>query len=43
MMFRAEESGLREPDSNPCLGIGKNPRNNIARFLYTDELAPSRH
>ena len=39
MMFRAEEWGLRKPGSNPCLGIGKNPRNNIARFLDTDELA----
>ena len=25
--------------SNPCLGIAKNPRNNIARFLDADELA----
>ena len=39
MMFRAEEWGLRERGSNPCLGIAKNPRNNIARFLDTDELA----
>ena len=39
MMFRAEEWGLRERDTNPCLGIAKNPRNNIARFLDTDELA----
>ena len=39
MMFRAEEWGLRERDSNPCLGIAKNPRNNIARFLNVDELA----
>ena len=39
MMFRAEEWGLRKPGSNPCLGIGMNPRNNIARFLDTDELA----
>ena len=39
MMFRAEEWGLRERDSNPCLGIAKNPRNNVARFLDTDELA----
>ena len=35
MMFRAEEWGLRERDSNPCLGIARNPRNNIARFLDT--------
>ncbi|MCY4230486.1 MAG: tyrosine-type recombinase/integrase, partial [Alphaproteobacteria bacterium] len=39
MMFRAEEWGLREPDTNPCLGIARNPRNNVARFLDTDELA----
>ena len=39
MMFRAEEWGLRERGSNPCLGIDKNPRNDIARFLDTDELA----
>ena len=39
MMFRAEEWGLRERGSNPCLGISKNPRNHIARFLDTDELA----
>ena len=39
MMFRAEEWGLRERDSNPCLGIAKNPRNNVARFLDAGELA----
>ena len=39
MMFRAEEWGLRERGSNPCVGIRKNPRNNIARFLDADELA----
>ena len=39
MMFRAEAWGLRERDSNPCLGIAKNPRNNVARFLDADELA----
>ena len=39
MMFRAEEWGLRECGSNPCLGIRKNPRNNVARFLDADELA----
>ena len=39
MMFRAEEWGLRERGTNPCLGIAKNPRNNVARFLDTDELA----
>ena len=39
MMNRAEEWGLRERGSNPCLGIRKNPRRNIARFLDTDGLA----
>ena len=39
MMFRAEEWGLRERDSNPCLGIAKNARNHVARFLDIDELA----
>ena len=39
MMFRAEEWGLRERGANPCLGIAKNPKNYIARFLDTDELA----
>ncbi len=39
MMNRAEEWGLRERGSNPCLGIAKNPRNQVARFLDTDELA----
>ena len=39
MMFRAEEWGLRERDSNPCLGIARNPRNNVARFLEAEELA----
>ncbi len=39
MMFRAEEYGFREPGTNPCLGIRKNPRRNIARFLDTNELA----
>ena len=38
MMFRAEEWGLRECGSNPCLGIAKNPRNHVARFLDADEL-----
>ena len=36
MMFRAEEWGLRERGSNPCLGIAKNPRNHVARFLDAD-------
>ena len=39
MMFRAEEWGLRERDSNPCIGIRKNPRRHVARFLDMDELA----
>ena len=39
MMFRAEEWGLRERDTNPCLGIARNPRKKVARFLDTDELA----
>ena len=39
MMFRAEEWGWRERGTNPCLGIAKNPRNRIARFLDLDELA----
>ena len=39
IMFRAEEWGLRERGANPCLGIAKNPRNNVARFLDADELA----
>ena len=39
MMFRAEDWELRERNSNPCLGIKKNPRNSIARFLDADELA----
>ena len=39
MMFRAEEWSLRERGSNPCIGIAKNPKKNIAQFLDTDELA----
>ncbi len=38
-MFRAEEWGLGERGTNPCLGIARNPRNNVARFLDTHELA----
>ena len=38
MMFRAEEWGWRERDTNPCLGIDKNPRRKIARFLDMQEL-----
>ena len=30
---------MREGDTNPCLGIKKNPKTNIARFLDADELA----
>ena len=43
MMFRAEESALRERGSNPCLGIAKNPRKQVARFLDADELAALGH
>ena len=39
MMFRAEEWRLRDRDTNPCLGIAKNPRKQVARFLDMDELA----
>ena len=39
MMSRAEEWGLRERDTNPCLGIVKNPKNHVARFLDAEELA----
>ena len=39
MMFRAEEWGMRESGTNPCLGIAKNPRKQVARFLDMDELA----
>ena len=39
MMFRAEEWGLRERGTNPCLGIARNPRKQVARFLDADELA----
>ena len=38
-MNRAEEWGLRERNTNPCLGIAKNPRKQVARFLDMDELA----
>ena len=38
-MFRAGERGMRERDTNRRLGIAKNPRNNVARFLDSDELA----
>ncbi len=37
MMFRAEEWGLRERGAT-CLGIAKNPRKKLARFLDADEL-----
>ncbi len=39
IMFRAEEWGLRERGANPCPGIRRNPRRNIARFLDAEELA----
>ena len=39
MMFRAEDWGFRDRGTNPDVGISKNPRRNIARFLDTDELA----
>ena len=39
MMFRAEDWGFRERGANPCVGIRKNPRRDIARFLDRDELA----
>ena len=39
MMFRAEEWGLRERGTNPCLGIRMNAKKPVARFLDTDELA----
>lgn len=38
MMFRAEEWGWRPPGTNPCLGIAKNPRRNVARCLDAGEL-----
>ena len=31
MMFRTKEWGWRKLDTNPCLGIRKNPRRKIAR------------
>ena len=39
MMFRAEEWGLRERGTNPCLGIRMNAKKPVARFLDTDDLA----
>ena len=38
MMFRAEDWGWRARDTNPCLGIQKNPRRKVARFLDAGEL-----
>ena len=38
MMFRAEEWGLRERDTNPCLGVRMNAKKPVARFLDTQEL-----
>ena len=43
MMFRAEEWGLRERDTNPCLGIAKNLRKKLARFLDAEELGRLGH
>ena len=43
MIFRAEEWGLRESNSNPCLGGRKNRSNSVARFLDTDGLTRSGH
>ena len=34
---------MRERGSNPCLGIAKNPRKQVARFLDGDELARLGH
>ncbi len=39
MLSRAEEWGMRERGTNPCIGIAKNPAKKVARFLDTDELA----
>ncbi len=39
MMYRAEEFGFRECGTNPCVGICKNARRKVARFLDTDKLA----
>ena len=36
---RAEGCGFRERGTDPCIGIRKNPRRNVARSLDTDELA----
>ena len=38
MMFRAEEWGLRERDTNPCIGVRMNAKKPVARFLDTPEL-----
>ncbi len=35
----ADTIGIRERDTNPCLGIAKNARKKLARFLDTDALA----
>ena len=39
MLFRAEEWGLRKRDTNPCLGIAMNPRQQVARLGDAEELA----
>ncbi|MCZ0951421.1 MAG: site-specific integrase [Rhodospirillaceae bacterium] len=38
MMFRAEGWGFRERGTNPLVGITKNPRRVVARFLDKDKL-----
>ena len=38
MLFRAEEWGWRERNTNPCLGIRMNPKRPVARLLDTGEL-----
>jgi len=42
MKYRAKEWGRRERGTNLCLGIRRNPRRIVARFLDTDELARHR-
>ena len=38
MLSRAEEWGMRERGTNPCIGIAKNPGKKVARFLDTEEM-----
>ena len=42
MMFRAEEWGLRERGAKPCLGIARNARKQVARFLDAGRAGPAR-